>query len=682
MNAAALKPGQLNALLDAHALDAPFTRAEEQQLEGAARRRLAQFAREWGKGGLAEKLNTLRKAPTQEMKDAVNKLLRGVFPDSTDDTFDLWKVESPHLRDVMLKVAVVKFASARGELKLYGITDTDWNGKPFTEMPVASQAASDAQRALAKNALRQAGELQKSGAVAKFSAQQAQLFASARNELKALSIGSIIDFGFGGDDNLSLTGAASFSSDMAMAAMPDQGIYEDPADERYTIDLLARTVSPHLGRINAGTIQSAEQFALPGSGDVDGAKATLGDPAEVPAAKRFVLAYQLLMQRAKEAPTAQQPGYSLAEAPLKDFLGWEAENKVPAEDVMTFAGLRKTIDTLLDQKTVLYKQRAMDAVDAVFKGPDALTPEERTKVAAAVAAQTTFGGIKAALLGALVPDRAGTFQKALDGLGAFGGDTADQAAAQDQFVKQVVQPVQSWFTNVMLPTYAPKSNVDPVQLFDPAAFKLNFDADTSNTDMKGVTQYGAAAPRSTPRWIREVLHEFTHRLQRLRAQGSAVTGMGVEGGAFFDENTLTDSAFAAIYPDPTQRALAQFSLIDTDMRFAARTEATLTALSNPGEDAIGMIRNEVLPAWGITDPKLQDAAQNRAFNGDQYLGYLGAYTFEQQTLATLKQKAELPADFPLSPMILELWGVDTSTPSDQAAASVKAAYQAQLGGKA
>ncbi len=622
------------------------------QLQRAVRERLQTFEKAWGPQALKAKQRELCESPTPEMTRAFNAFVVTSFPNQVSEDFVATDaITHEPLLNALKDFFLVKSGQARS-LSAQSGTAEDWNGKAFAEFPLPSREVLEATKGLASEAL------QKLAALSESELTETERALKGRLELKltSLATGSLAGSGLGGDDLLTPYGRASWGYDLNNAW---GDVYKDrPTD--FLKDATAYWLASDLERVNAGSVTATVNDVLPLNVNPDAIKEVLGDPATSVEAKAITLLSGWFAQRLEAHPDAGKKGWQLEDAERQTmWKSYQADMLVSPENQLSVPEYGRALDALTARRTVAYQDAAVAALEAVFPAGSPLLPDEaRAKVIDGIRAEPTFGRLKALipeLLDAVTgkPEAGALFRSELEGVGGLGGyDTGAPVKPEDEAKLQAMwQDVKAFVAR----HYA-GGKFDLAALL-PKEIKASTTVQTSSNRF-GEIIINLEQPANTAGLYTMMLHEAKHSLDYATGLNTQVEGSAWEGAATLVQDLVPALLQETFEGDPKKAALARFSLIDIDVRYGARSEATQAAFAaSPSEDGVQLAR-DVAAKWGLT-PELADALVYRAFNGLQYVQYLGGMAMYGELMRYL-QEAVGEGARTLDPFVLQMHGIGTA----------------------
>ncbi len=645
--------------------------ATRAQLERVVKERLGAFEKAWGAQGLRAKQHVLRESPTPEMIQAFNEFIVAGFPNQVGPDFKASEaITNKPLLNVLKDLYLAKAGQARSASEFYGGTGKDWDGQKYPEFALPSKTVIHATSKLAAEAIQRARKIPDGD----LSEVERAVRDRAVLKLTGLATGSFGSYGVGGDDLLTPYGRASWGYDLNNAMTDGGGAIYKGRDEDFIKDATAYWLSPELTRVNAGTVLSATKDTMPMTLDPQQIKDQLGDPATSLPAKAAMLLGSWFSERLALHPDANQQGWKLS--PKERDTMWrsfQADMLVPEASQLSVEEYGKTLQAVTAKQTEQYKAAASAAIEALFPpGGPLVSDAARAKVLAEIQAQPTFGTLMAAIPASLDAATGGTqasalFNQELEGLGSVGGYDDGAAIKPEDQAK-----VQAAWDDVKAFIGRHYSGGK----FDLAAL-LQKDIATSttmgsSTDRTGKITIDLRPVTNTAGLYAMLLHEAKHALDFLTKVDTQVEGSAWEGAATLVQERptrqLLEEAFAA---DPKKAALAKFSLINTDTRYGARSEATQVAFqAGPKEDGIAAAK-EVAKKWGLT-PEQTETLLQRAFNGLQYTQYKSGMAMQADLMDYL-QSAAGPGAREIDPFVIQMYGLGSAAKDAQTVQRLKQA---------
>ncbi|MBK7861375.1 MAG: hypothetical protein IPJ65_22730 [Archangiaceae bacterium] len=604
------------------------------------------FDAKWNAQALRAKQTVLHDAPDRTMVEGFNRFVATVFEAFVPVGFKAQHdLKNETVRNAMKDLVLTRAALAGTLNQYYGGTNTDWDGRLAHDFPVPSAASTAAAQALAEKTL---ARLEKVKPDQLTEVEQA-LLPRLKMKLTSVATGS---FGssFGGREMLRPT-RGSWGSDLQMQLKANKKPEYHGRSEEFLRVATAFWLTPLTEGVNKGTIEAAHASNDMNNGP-DTVKELLGDPATDEVAKAFSLLLQWHTEALDAHPDAHKLGYHFDQKQIDTMWRSFQADSMAGENAQTLPEFKASMDAQVAAATLTHKQETKDLVDAVFsqKGAPRLTAAQKQQVFAQIDAQPTFGTL-ASTLGAALDAATGTtkaseaLQQALDAMPTVGG--LDKGAPIPADVQQLVDDAWKEIKAYLGKTY--HGSVDLAATL-PEKVRLST-TEGSSTDLKGDIVIDLRPEQKLSELISMLKHEGKHSVDMQSDKRNAVEGTAWEGAARVAEQRVVPKFLAQKYAhDPVMAAVAKFSLINTDVRLAARTEATLVTLMTPnGHDAYHAAV-KVGQKWGADVPSLIA----RAFNGTQYTQYMGG----QIAYNALLDYLGAGLDFQLDPFWLQAHGLE------------------------
>jgi hypothetical protein len=619
-------------------------------------RRLSEFEAEWGVAGLETKREALKTAPTSRQKASFNAFVRTVFDNQLPDGFTATRsIKNPELLQSLKDFFLAKYAQARSFAEFYGGTARDFDGTAIEEIPLPSKKALRASEALAARALSAAKRIPESS----LTVEETNIRERLLVKLQSHATGSLGGYGIGGDDLLTPYGRSGWSSDVMLSGTPAEGDVYKNERERFLKDLTTWFLAPVVDSVNAGTVRSTLEYGIPSIQDPQALKDSLGDPATDVRAKAYLLLSQWFGQRLQQDRHATQLGWDLSHrAQTRKFDSFQADQLIPLQNQLDLTEYKSVMARYFARQTTHFQKVATAAVDALFPrgATGGLTGAQRAQVDSAIAG-ATLGGLQQAITTALDQATGGTeasasFQAALASTGSVGGYGANGTipAADEATIQALWTDVKAFLTR-----HYSGGTVDLAALL-PDKIHLTTQNST-HVDQKGEFTLGLGNAIALPVLASQMLHEAKHSLDARSGVAAQIEGGAIEGGGLLVEQRIAPSLIAELYAnDPLKAGFGQLSLIDSDLRLGARSEANIAVHEAPKHtDAIALVQSIGLK-WNVP-PEGMDTLVHRSFNGLQYANYLFGSLQYGALLDWLQQEVQPTQGRPIDPFLLLAYGV-------------------------
>lgn len=617
----------------------------------------------WDAKALSEKRKNLQDAPTKEMTEAFDQFVLASFPNQVPDDFKAsLAVKNPILLAAMKDLFLSKVATGRGRSMDYGAGELDWNGKAFDEYVMPSLTALTSAEALAGRALSDLKKIKP----AELNETEKTILKRLQVKLVSVKTGSIGIYGLGGEDPLTPYGRAAMGGGLL-------GTYDKNNPAEFLRQATAFWLAPVLKDINAGTVESAVNFTMPLHISTASITRWVGDPTTDPIAKAFTLLSQWYIERLQTHPDAQKKSRGLSlNAQRRMWQSSQADMLVNLQDQSSIEEFQVTFQTFLKKQTTESQKTAILLLKEIFPiGASLLTEAARAQVIAVIQAQKTFGTLTTVIPKALDEatgsnEASQIFQAELKSLPTLGGYAANTTISSEDIAtaKRMWNEVKSYL--------AQKYSGGPVNLADalPADLILSTTISTS-TNAKGEVTLNLNTSTGLSSIYSTLLHEAKHSIDRRTGMAREVEGSAWEGAAQLVEMRVVPDFLTNLFAGDTKKiALMKFAMVDTQIRYASRTEATLAALTaKPEEDSIETCR-QIATKWGLPDSAIPALIQ-RSFQGLQYIQYLGGSLIFSDLIDYLQAQVQPSNGRMIDPFVLQMYGANSAGKDSESVEKLK-----------